>query len=199
MGLRWGCCICAFQVDFQRNKNEDPETKTVWAPPVCQAECWVLGTPRRVGDHIPSLMECLYLNIREREEICLVWHHYHHPVYLQTHQVPFPVHNCFIIFPRSQKPPVSQTPQTPLNLQMFCSWVDGSVVCDGGWVWLKWSESGILYLARRDEGIASELEAEKGKRDSTVPGWGASQHELGKGLYYQGLWAGVCLMALLKA
>lgn len=163
-----------------------PETKTVWAPPVCQAQCWVLGMPRRVGDHIPSLMECLYLNIREREEICLVWHHYHHPVYLQTHiQVPFPVHNCFIIFPRSQKPPVSQTPQTPLDLQMFCSWVDGSVVCDGGWVWLRviW----IWYLVsckKRREGIASELEAEK-QKNSTIPGWGASQQELGKGLCAQ--------------
>jgi len=110
-------------------------------------------------------MECLYLNIRDREEICLVWHHYHHPVYLQTHiQVPFPVHNCFIIFPRSQKPPVSQTPQTPLDLQMLYSWVDGSVVCDGGWVWLRviW----IWYLVsckKRREGIASKLEAETAK------------------------------------
>lgn len=155
-------------------------TKTVWARPVCQAWCWVLGTPTRMGDLIPSLMECLYLNIRDREEICLVWHHYHHPVYLQTHiQVPFPVHNCFIIFPRSQKPPVSQTPQTPLDLQMLYSWVDGSVVCDGGWVWLRviW----IWYLVsckKRREGIASKLEAEKAK----VPGWGASQQEMGKGL-----------------
>lgn len=121
--------------------------------------------PARMGDLIPSLMECLYLNIRDREEICLVWHHYHHPVYLQTHiQVPFPVHNCFIIFPRSQKPPVSQTPQTPLDLQMLYSWVDGSVVCDGGWVWL--SVIWIWYLVsckKRREGIASKLEAETAK------------------------------------
>lgn len=55
---------------------------------------------------LPSWSVYIWISEVQRR-FALVWHHYH-PVYLQTHiQVPFPVHSCFIIFPRSQKTPVS--------------------------------------------------------------------------------------------
>lgn len=173
MGLRWEGCTCSPQVTVLQARRKGEQHASF----LQELFELLLSAGTGLCSQVPRTAPFLHgVSVSTQPQI---WHHYHHPVYPQTHvQVLLPGPNNSIIIPHFKK---KQTASITghLDFQMLCSLVDGPVVGVRDWIWL-----GVLGVHRviswkkKRDVIASKLEP-KGKNDIVTGRW-VSWQELEK-------------------